>query len=121
MMSHTKRVPKTCLPPKPKQGNKNDPQNARNQQQKQSKRGCVGGAPSLGREPQAPGPRASPFRLLLPLISCVLRVIFVALCGFWGETVFGDAFGMGYELIWSRPRRCFGLTFSRICHDFYAE
>ena len=35
--------------------------NARNQWEKQSERGCVGSARSLGREPQAPGPRAPSF------------------------------------------------------------
>ena len=67
---------------------------------KQSERGCMGSAPLLGREPQAPGPRASSFRLLFPLISCVLRASLVALLGFEEETAFRHTFGMGYELIY---------------------
>ena len=59
--THTKRVPKCCLFLEPTQSDSHGPQNARNQWEKQSEGGCVGSAPSLRREPQAPGPRAPSF------------------------------------------------------------
>ena len=63
----------------------------------QSERGCVGHAPSLGRELQPPGTFS--LCVLLLLMSRVLRFILDALFGFQEEAAFRDTFGMGHELI----------------------
>ena len=67
---------------------------------KRSQRDDVRGPGGWGSRPcDGVLPHASSFRPFLPSISCVLRVISVALFGFQEGTVFGDAFSMGYELI----------------------